>query len=361
MRRACELAERARGLTSPNPLVGAVVVAAGQIVGEGLHRAAGSPHAEVEALGAAGNRARGATLYVTLEPCVHWGRTPPCAPIVVEAGVRRVVVALRDPNPVVAGRGLEILRRAGIEVTAGVLETEVARQNRAFLTAMRKGRPHVTLKAAMTLDGKIADIHGDSRWITGEAGRREAHRLRSEADAIVVGIGTVLRDDPQLTVRLDSPWPREPLRVVLDAEARTPPAARVITAGTADRALIAIGEAVPADRVGRLTDTGATVVRLPVRGGRVGLPALLAHLHAREVRAVLVEGGAEAHAAFLEAALVDRVAVFVAPRLLGGRQATPMIAGAGRTLKEALPLGPLSVRRLGEDILIEADVDQDHP
>jgi len=360
MGRALALAERARGLTSPNPLVGAVVVAAGQVVGEAFHAAAGSPHAEVDALAAAGERARGATLYVTLEPCTHWGRTPPCAPIVVSAGVRRAVVALQDPNPIVAGRGLELLRRAGIDVTVGVREAEAAGQNRAFLTAMRQGRPHVTMKAAMTLDGKIADIHGESRWITGEAARQEAHRLRSEADVIVVGIRTVLRDDPQLTVRLEPPWPREPLRVVLDTTARTPPAARLIGAGTAARALIAVGETAPPDRLRRLADAGVTLVRLPVRVGRVGLPELLADLHARELRAVLVEGGAEVHGAFLEAGMIDRVAVFLAPRLMGGREATPMIAGVGLALKHALRLGPLSIRPVGEDVLIEADVYREH-
>ncbi len=356
MGRALALAERARGLTSPNPLVGAVVVAGGQVVGEACHMAAGSPHAEVDALHAAGERARGATLYVTLEPCTHWGRTPPCAPIVVAAGVRRAVVALPDPNPIVGGQGLEHLRRAGIEVTVGVREAEAARQNRAFVTAMRQGRPHVTLKAAVTLDGKIADIHGESRWITGEAARQEAHRLRSESDAIVVGIRTVLRDDPQLTVRLEPPWPREPLRVVLDTTARTPPAARVIGAGTAARTLVAVGEQAPPDRLRRLAEAGVTLVRLPTRGGRVGLPELLADLHARQIRAVLVEGGAEVHGAFLEAGLIDRVAVFVAPRLIGGRDAASMTAGAGLTLKQALRLGPLSSRAVGEDVLIEADV-----
>jgi diaminohydroxyphosphoribosylaminopyrimidine deaminase/5-amino-6-(5-phosphoribosylamino)uracil reductase len=360
MARALELAERARGLTSPNPMVGAVVVADGQVVGEGFHAAAGRPHAEVEALAVAGDRARGATLYVTLEPCSHWGRTPPCAPAVLDAGVRRVVAALQDPNPAVAGQGLELLRRAGLTVTVGVLQADAERQNRVFLTAMRQGRPHVTLKAAMTLDGKIADAHGESQWITGEAARREAHRLRSEADAIVVGILTVLRDDPQLTVRLSRPWPREPLRVVLDTQARTPPGARLITAGTADRAVIVVAEsAAPADRLRRLGETGATIVTLPRRGDHVSLPELLGHLHGREIRSLLVEGGAEVHGAFLEAGLVDRVAVFLAPRLMGGREAASMIAGGGRSLKDALRLGPLSVRAVGEDLLIEADVSRE--
>jgi diaminohydroxyphosphoribosylaminopyrimidine deaminase/5-amino-6-(5-phosphoribosylamino)uracil reductase len=356
MRRALELAERARGLTSPNPMVGAVVVVEGNIVGEGFHAAAGRPHAEVEALAAAGLRARGATLYVTLEPCAHWGRTPPCAPAVAAAGVRRVVAAQQDPNPQVAGGGFDMLRQAGVEVSVGVLGQEAAAQNRAWITAIIRGRPHVTLKGAMTLDGRIADVNGESRWITGEAARLQAHRLRSETDAIVVGVNTVLRDDPRLTVRLERPWPREPFRVVLDTSARTPAGAALIRAGAPDRALIVVGEEAPAERVRALEQAGATLLRVEKREGHVAPSAVLAALWTRDVRTVLVEGGGEIHDAFLGAGLVDRVALFVAPRLLGGRGAPTLVSGAGRPLKDAIRLGPLSVRHVGEDLLIEADV-----
>ena len=357
MRRALELAERGRGLTSPNPMVGAVVVAdRGEIVGEGFHARAGGPHAEIEALRAAGSRARGATLYITLEPCSHQGRTPPCAPAVIAAGVARVVASIGDPNPQVSGTGFNALRAAGIEVVVGVGAAEAELQNRAFLTAMRERRPHVTLKAGMTLDGKIADLHGVSRWITGEAARRHAHRLRSESDAIVVGIGTVLRDDPELTVRLGQPWPREPLRVVLDTTARTPVGARLIRAGRPSAAVIAVGAGAPEPRVRALAAAGATVVSCGTRDGRVDLGALLGELFAREVRAVLVEGGGEVHGAFLDAGLVDRVAMFAAPLLIGGRGATPVVAGAGRELKSAVRLGSFTVTPLGDDLLIEADV-----
>jgi diaminohydroxyphosphoribosylaminopyrimidine deaminase/5-amino-6-(5-phosphoribosylamino)uracil reductase len=356
MRRALALAERARGRTSPNPMVGAVVVQGDTVVGEGFHERAGGPHAEIVALAAAGAAAGGATLYVTLEPCAHHGRTPPCAPMVVAAGLRRVVVAAGDPNPLVAGRGLVLLRAAGLELETGVLEAEAAAQNRPFFTAMRERRPHVTLKAALTLDGKLADVHGTSRWITGEPARREAHRLRSECDAILVGRGTVARDDPELTVRLDRPWPREPYRVVLDSGARMSPDARLIAAGDPGRALIAVGEEAPADRVQALQARGATVVRCRARSGRVDVAAVLQVLHAREVRALLVEGGSEVHGAFVEAGLVDRVAVFLAPLLLGGGRAPGMAAGSGRELKEGLRLETLSVQSLGEDMLLEADV-----
>jgi diaminohydroxyphosphoribosylaminopyrimidine deaminase/5-amino-6-(5-phosphoribosylamino)uracil reductase len=357
MRRALELAARARGLTSPNPLVGAVVVGVdGTVVAEGFHRAAGQPHAEVEALDAAGDRARRTTLYVTLEPCVHQGRTPPCAPRVIASGVARVVVAAGDPNPVVGGRGIVALRAAGLEVTTGVLEAEAQAQNRAFVTAMRTGRPHVTLKGAITLDGRIADTDRASRWITSEPARAHAHRLRSEMDAIVVGIETVLQDHPRLTVRLPEPWPREPYRVVIDSRARIPVDAPVIVGATPARAVIAIGSAAPADRVAALTSRGATVIHCPAADGRVDLAAVLRWLADREVRAVLVEGGGEMHAAFVQAGFVDRVAVFVAPLLLGGQTAPSLVGGPGRKLKDALRLGAFEVTSLGPDVLLEADV-----
>jgi diaminohydroxyphosphoribosylaminopyrimidine deaminase/5-amino-6-(5-phosphoribosylamino)uracil reductase len=355
MQRALDLAASARGLTSPNPMVGALVVRDGAVIGEGVHRRAGEAHAEIEALAGAGGGARGATLYVTLAPCAHQGRTPPCAPAVIASGVRRVVVATDDPNPL-AGGGLGALREAGIEVTTGVLEAAATALNRIFLTAMRLGRPHVTLKAAATLDGKIADAHGASQWITGGAARVEAHRLRSEADAIVVGIGTVLADDPALTVRLDGPWPREPYRVVLDSSARTPRAARVITAGAPDRAVIAVGADVPEARVEALRAAGARVVPCAGPDGRVSPRGLLAALFAMDVRGALVEGGAEVAASFLDAGLVDRVAMFFAPKLLGGAKAPSILGGAGRALNDALTLGPLAVRQVGDDVMIEADV-----
>jgi len=357
MLRALELAARGRGLTSPNPLVGAVVVRDDRVIGEGAHLRAGGPHAEIEALAAAGDAARGATLYVTLEPCAHHGRTPPCAPAVLRAGVARVVAAMRDPNPLVAGGGADLLRAGGVAVEVGMLGEEAARQNRAWITAVRERRPHVTLKAAATLDGKLADVHGVSRWITGEAARRRAHRLRADSDAIVVGLTTARRDDPALTVRLPEPWPREPYRVVLDSRAGLDPGARLIHAGTPARALVAVGEQAPAARVAALEGAGATVLRCRTgSAGRVDPASLLARLFELDVRAVLVEGGAETHAAFVDPGLVDRVALFLAPLLLGGREATGVVGGAGRELKSALRLGQVAVTALGDDLLLEADV-----
>lgn len=358
MRRALELADRAQGLTSPNPLVGAVVVRDGQVVGEGYHREAGAPHAEVEALKVAGERARGGTLYVTLEPCVHQGRTGPCVPVILAAGIRRVAVAIADPNPKVQGRGIVALKSAGVEVSVGTLEAEARRLNRPFFTFVIERRPFVTLKAALTLDGKIAAWDMNSRWISGEPARQEAHRLRGRVDAIAVGIGTVLADDPLLTVRVPEPWPREPLRVIVDSRARTPLTARVLTAGRPERTVIAVTESAPRDRVRMLEATGATVLPLPTRDGRVDLPALLGALAEREVLALLLEGGGELNAAFLEAGLVDRIALFVAPLFLGGAGAPGLVGGGGRSLKEAFRLRGLTVRQVGEDLLIEGDAER---
>jgi diaminohydroxyphosphoribosylaminopyrimidine deaminase/5-amino-6-(5-phosphoribosylamino)uracil reductase len=274
----------------------------------------------------------------------------------VKAGLARVVVATGDPNPLVDGRGIDELRRGGVRVEVGVLGDEARRLNRAFFTWVRERRPHVTLKTAMTLDGKIADVHGESRWITSAAARVEAHRLRSHADAILVGIGTALRDDPALTVRLGRSWPREPYRVVLDSEARLPPDARLIAAGTPARAVVAVGPRAPAERLRALETAGATVVRCRERDDRVDPFAPLAWLGERGVTAVLLEGGGEVGAAFLDAGLVDSVAVFVAPLLVGGRTAATPIDGPGRALKDALRVARVTWRPVGEDWLLEGEV-----
>jgi diaminohydroxyphosphoribosylaminopyrimidine deaminase/5-amino-6-(5-phosphoribosylamino)uracil reductase len=356
MDRALDLAARGRGLTSPNPMVGAVVVSHGQVVGEGWHRQAGARHAEAEALVMAGERSRDGTLYVTLEPCNHHGRTPPCVEAVLASGVRRVVVATRDPNPRVRGGGLEALRQAGLEVVEGCREAEARQLNRAFLTAMRRQRPHVTLKCAMTFDGKIAAVDGQSRWITGGPARALAHRLRSESDAVTVGIGTALADDPQLTVRLPEPWPREPLRIVVDSRGRLPVNARVLSAGTPSRTVIAVTDEAPADRLLALEAGGACVLRCKRHQGRVDLPDLCARLFAMDVIALLLEGGAELNAGFLGARLVDRAVLFVAPILLGGAGAPSPVGGPGLLLSEAVRLKAFRGERVGEDWMLVADV-----
>ncbi|HSE03516.1 MAG TPA: bifunctional diaminohydroxyphosphoribosylaminopyrimidine deaminase/5-amino-6-(5-phosphoribosylamino)uracil reductase RibD [Methylomirabilota bacterium] len=359
MARALTLAARGRGLTSPNPMVGAILVRDGAVLAERFHERAGGPHAEAAALEAAGEQARGATLYVTLEPCNHVGRTPPCVEAIIRAGVRRVVSATRDSNPRVRGGGDAALVAAGIEVTAGCLEREARDLNHAFFTAVERQRPHVTAKWAMTLDGKIAASDRRSQWITGEPARREGHRLRSQSDAVVTGIGTVVTDDPALTVRLDHPWPREPYRVVVDSRARLPMDARLLQMGSRSRVLVAVGEAAPPQRLAALEAAGVTVLRCKSRDGRVDVTDLAARLLALDVTAVLLEAGSELTGAFVQRGLVDRVAAFVAPRLLGGKDAPAPAGGPGLSLAAALRLTNMITRPIGTDWLIEADVIHD--
>jgi diaminohydroxyphosphoribosylaminopyrimidine deaminase / 5-amino-6-(5-phosphoribosylamino)uracil reductase len=356
MAEGLELAARGRGLCSPNPMVGAVVVREGRVVGRGFHARAGGPHAEVEALREAGERASGGTLYCTLEPCNHHGRTPPCVDAILEAGVRRVVVAVRDPNPRVRGGGMGALEAAGVETVSGCLEAEARSQNRVFFFAMQQRRPHVTLKCAMTLDGKIAAVGGDARWITGEAARQQAHRLRGESDAVMVGVGTALADDPALTVRLDPPWPREPFRVVVDSRGRLPVDARLIDAGSASRVIVAVTEQAPIERVTRLESRGVTVLACKSGDAGVDLSDLCARLFGMDVTSILLEGGSQLNGGFLDADLVDRVAVFIAPMLVGGATAPTAVAGHGRALADALRLSAVTARPVGADWLVEGDV-----
>jgi diaminohydroxyphosphoribosylaminopyrimidine deaminase/5-amino-6-(5-phosphoribosylamino)uracil reductase len=339
MRRALALARRGLGETNPNPLVGCVVVRGGRVVGEGFHARAGGPHAEVVALGRAGSRARGATLYVNLEPCAHHGRTPPCAPLVRDAGVAQVVAAIRDPHPLVNGRGLALLRRAGVAVTTGVLAGEAASLNERFLASARLGRPFVLLKAALTLDGRIATASRRSRWITSPAQRRQARGLRRLHDAVLVGIGTALVDDPLL---LPVPRTRRPfLRVVLDSHLRLPVESRLARTASARAPVIVVAcHAAPARRRA-LEAKGVEVLRVACEAGRVSLPAALASLRARGVGSVMVEGGSEVLGSFLAARLVDQVALFRAPVLLGGRGGLSAFGGEDpRTIGEAMPLVP---------------------
>lgn len=343
------LAARGRGFVSPNPLVGAVVVADGEVVGEGWHACVGGPHAEVEALRAAGDRARGAVLYVTLEPCNHVGRTPPCAPAVAAAGIRRVVAAVADPNPRVAGGGAAFLRARGIDVVMGICEAEARALNRVFFTWALERRPFVTLKTALTLDGRIGCRTGHSRWITGELSRQQVHEERALHDAILVGVGTVLTDDPRLDVRLDGQF-RNPRVVIVDSSLRTPPASRVVAG-----AWIYVTRPSSERRIA-LEAAGATVIEVSSdAAGRPALPSVLGDLAARGVTSVLVEGGGAVHHAFLAADAVHRVLSFVAPAIVGGTDApTPLgriVGGGGDGLH--VRLQSLSVTLSGDDVRIE--------
>lgn len=358
MRVALRLARRGTGRTSPNPPVGAVIVARQMIVGRGYHRQAGQPHAEVEALRDAGPQARGGTLYVTLEPCAHHGRTPPCTAAIIAAGLRRVVVGTRDPNPSVRGNGTGKLRRAGIHVTTGVEQAACDELIAAFRKHVNTGMPWVTLKLAASLDGRIATVTGESRWITGEDSRRFVHRLRAEHDAVLVGAETVRRDDPALTCRLRGG--RNPLRVVLDGRLRIPLQAQVLTTTGAAQTLVVAGRSAPVATVRRIEARGASVLRLADRGGRIPLAQLLRALGRRGVLSVLIEGGATVAAAAIAAGVVDRILIFYAATLIGG-DGWPMLRSIGvRRLAAAPLLRPPEVRRFARDVLVATEVVKIH-
>ena len=353
MAHALRLARRALGRTSPNPLVGAVVVKHGRVVGWGYHPYAGAAHAEVDALRRAGSSARGATLYVSLEPCNHTGRTPPCCEAIVAAGVRRVVAAMRDPNPVTDGRGVSWLRRAGLQVTVGALEAEARRLNEPFCKVMASGLPFVVAKIAQSLDGKIATASGASRWITSDAARRFGHRMRSRVDAILVGVNTVMSDDPRLTVRGAAPRSDRPVAVIVDSWLRTPPEARCLSR----RGLPTLIATIARETSPALTVKGAELIRLPARRGRVPLRRLFRHLTRRGIQSILIEGGGEVLAGALQERLVDRVRFFIAPMLIGGRTAPTSMGGPGiQRLSQGLGLDELTVQRVGRDLCIEARV-----
>ncbi len=353
MKLALKLAAKGAGWVSPNPMVGAVVVKDGAIVGQGFHRRAGAPHAEVEALRQAGELARGADLYVTLEPCNHQGRTPPCTQAVLAAGVRRVVIATADPNPQVAGGGAAFLASRGLEVETGVLAGEARRLNEAWFHWVATGRPWVIAKAACSLDGKIATATGESQWLTGEKARLTGHALRHRVDAILVGVGTALADDPQLTARLPRGKSRDPIRVVLDSRLRLPATARMLRQDSAAPTWIACTAKAPREHRRALEQQRAEILVTPAAAGRVALPALLELLGARQVQSLLVEGGAEVLGAFFEERLVQQFHFFYAPKILGGVKAPGVVGGRGVTrLQDALQARELTIRRVGPDLLV---------
>jgi len=359
LERALGLAERGRGLTSPNPLVGAVVVAESRIRGEGFHEGPGHPHAEIVALEEAGDDARGATLYTTLEPCDHFGRTPPCTRAIARAGVARVVCAMNDPNPVVDGRGFAALEAAGIQVWTGLLAQEAKRLNEAYVKHVRTGLPFVTWKMAASLDGKVASRDGTSRWITGEAARADVHRLRAAADAILVGAGTALVDDPSLTVRDPAYRGRPPLRVLVDARGRVPETGDLFDA--AAPTMVATTGLAPRERTGAWRARGAEVVEYEPEGGGVPLPQLLSDLGKRDVQSVLLEGGPTLAWSMVEDRAVDKVVVYLAPKLIGGQDAPGVLGGRGfAPIAQATQLRVASFDRVGEDLRVEAHVHRDH-
>ncbi len=360
MLRALELACRAQGRTSPNPLVGAILVKDGCIVGEGFHRRAGAPHAETEALRTAGEAARGATAFVTLEPCAHHGRTPPCADALIAAGVAQVYSAGEDPNPHVNGGGHARLRAAGIHVQVGLCAEQAQEINRPFFKYVACGRPWVIAKFAMSLDGKMATHRGESQWITGEAARRRGHQLRNMADAVLVGAGTALADDPRLTTRLPKSEGdlRNPLRILVDSSGRVPPTACMFAADLPGDAALATTAATAENHCSNLQAQGVEVWRLPAdENGRVDLAALLDEIGRRDMLTLLVEGGGELTGSLVIGGLLDEVCAFIAPLLIGGLAAPGPVGDPGAdVLSQAMRLGNLVTERIGPDVLIRGDV-----
>ncbi len=357
MQQALQIAAYAVGRTSPNPLVGAVIVKDGRVVGQGWHRKAGTEHAEIHALRQAGELAAGATIYVTLEPCSHYGRTGPCSKALIDAGIQRVVIAMLDPNPLVAGKGVAMLKAAGIEVETGLFQEQAERLNEVFLKWIMTKMPFVVMKTAMTLDGKIVTAAGNSKWISNEVSRRRVHELRDVYDGILVGIGTVLTDDPALTTRLESQNAKNPLRIVVDSRARTPLTAKVVTDGQA-KTLIAVTAAAEAAKVEALRQAGVEVLVVN-DGQQVDLKQLFCLLGERGVCSIFVEGGAHINYSLLKAGLVDKVYSFIAPKMVGGSSAPGPVGGDGvETLDQAFLLEDVETELLAGDILVSGYINR---
>ncbi len=345
IREALRLAKRGAGWTNPNPMVGAVIVKNGRTVARGFHKRAGLPHAEIEALNQAGVRARQATLYANLEPCSHFGKTPPCTDAIIASGIRRVVCAARDPNPLVRGRGIAKLRRAGISVSVGVRSPEARDLNEAFYMFHEKRRPFITLKFAASLDGKMATRSGDSKWITNKEARTFARNLRGQYQAVLVGVNTVVRDDPHLGVRARGK--RDPLRIILDSKLRIPLNSKVLR-----DANVIIATTSRAQKWRRLALEKRGISVLSFRSKKIPLRALLSELKRREVISILVEGGGEIIGSFLDEKMVDKMYAFYAPVLIGGKKAVAIGGSGARTIPDALRLAQLSVRRFGDNVLV---------
>jgi len=354
MKAALGFARKGLGKTSPNPAVGAVIARRGQVVAAGFHRKAGGAHAEVEALNQLRGKARrGDTLYVTLEPCNHFGRTPPCTQAILEKGIRKVVVGMRDPNPHVTGGGCDYLSGQGVEVVTGVLEAECRRLNEWFVTYVTKGRPFVIAKTALTLDGWTATSTGHSRWVTNEQSREWVHRLRHQVDGILVGVGTVMADDPLLNTRLKKGRGKDPVRIIVDTHLRIPVNARVLAHPHGSETLIAVSEDVPSRRIERLKTKGISFLVCPKKEGRIDLTALMDMLGNRSITSVLLEGGATLMGAMIREKLVDKFCIFKAPKILGGSDGRPMALGQGPSkMDQSIPLKDIRIKRFGDDLLI---------
>lgn len=355
MKIALRLARKAQGLTHPNPAVGAVIVKGKKIVGKGYHKKCGLPHAEINALRQAGKLARGATMYVTLEPCDHYGRTSPCTEAIIKSGIRDVIIAMKDPNPITNGRGIRKLNKNGIGTKVGVLKEEAVRINRPFIKSVTEKVPYVTVKVAESIDGKIAAKTGDSKWISGEDSRRYVHELRGRVDAVMVGANTAVMDDPLLLSRIKNA--RQPIRIVVDSQLRMPLSARLFSTINKSPVIVATGKGVSLRRAALYEAKGAKVIFISVKNGMLDLRELLKALLEMGIIEVLVEGGGELVASLVERRLVDRFLFFIAPKIIGGRDAVTAVEGSGiDSIKEAVALKNVSIKKFKKDILIEAEV-----
>lgn len=354
MARAIEIAQIGWGRTNPNPLVGAVVVKEGRIIGEGIHRKLGQAHAERDILNRMSKEAAGATIYVNLEPCSHFGRTPPCVDIIKEKGIKRVVVAMEDPNPKVSGKGIQILKDAGIEVTVGVMEREAKKLNEIFIKYIKESTPFVILKTAMTLDGKTASHTGDSFWISGEKSRLEVHKLRQRIASIMVGVNTVIKDNPKLTVRLEGKALNNPVRIIVDSSGRIPIDSYVVeTAGEIPTWVATTGR-MRLDREEKLTQKGVRVIQFSEDSGRVDIVELMKYIHSQGVDSVLLEGGSELNASVIEAGVADKIIMYIAPKIIGGKNAPSPVGGIGISrMLDAVPVQYMEACQSGDDVRVE--------
>jgi len=358
MEMALDLAKKGEGFTSPNPMVGAVIVKDGKVVGKGYHKAAGEAHAEINAIDDAGALAKNATLYVTLEPCNHTGRTLPCTDKVIASGIRRVVAAMNDPNPGVKGGGLDYLKSRGISITVGVCEKQAKRLNEIFIKYVGTKRPFTIVKCAATLDGRIATKTGDSRWVTGEESRQFVHQLRHAVDAIMVGINTVKKDNPSLTTRLTTPQnnvkPLDPTRIILDTHLRISEKAKLLRLHSDSDTILITGPLVSSDKKTRLEKKGVRIIESPVADGLIDLDRLMDLLGSLGITSLLIEGGGRVFASALSAGIVDKVLFFYAPKILGGDDGIPICKGPGAdSMDNCIPVKDIRVRRFGDDIMVE--------
>lgn len=355
MARALDLAQLGAGYANPNPLVGAVIVKDNKIIGEGYHEKYGNAHAEINAFNNATEPVAGATMYVTLEPCSHFGKTPPCVETIINKKIKKVIVAVADPNPLVAGRGIKILRENGIEVTTGILENEAKKLNEIFIKFITTGLPFCTLKTAMTLDGKIATHTGDSRWITNDNSREYVHKLRHKYSSIMVGIGTVLADNPLLTTRLKDTDGKNPIRVIVDTKGSVPPDAKVLQCDENTKTIVATTEAISEEKLKYIEATGAEIIITPLKNNKVDLSYLIKKLGERKIDSIILEGGSSLNYSALEEGIVDKVVSFIAPKIIGGKSSKTPVGGKGISyIKDAILLENMEICKFENDVMIEA-------